>query len=81
MKQNQRNAPLKESTGIIVGETVNSLVAYEIHKMTLKEDEYLQWMHQINLKFLYLNKDVTISVKIKLFKSFIAQIFLYIFEL
>ena len=33
------------------------------------------------LKHLFLNKDVTINVKTKLFKSYIAPIFLYNYEL
>ena len=37
MKQKQKNTPLKKATVIIFGETVNYLVAYKIHTMTLKE--------------------------------------------
>ena len=33
---------LDDPTGIIVGETVNYLVAHQIQKMTLKEKTYLQ---------------------------------------
>ena len=41
-EKKQKNTPLKELTVIIVGETVHYLVAYQIHKMRLKEKRYLQ---------------------------------------
>ena len=42
MNHEQKNRPSKEPTMTIVGETVNYLLANQAHKMTLKEEKYLQ---------------------------------------
>ena len=69
MNQKQNNTPSKEPTVMIAGETANYSVAYYIPKMTLNAAS--------KLKHLFLNKDVTIIVKTKLFKSYITLLYLY----
>ena len=68
---------IKKPTVIIVGETVNCLVAFQLYKMTLKEEKVLAINAANKLKHLFLNKDVTNSGKTKTFKSYITSIFLY----